>query len=243
MLYILLFVVFVLFFVLKPITCFVTFADTKYKKTLDRIHSEARGTKLFDEVYALNEEDLSADFMKKHSKFISENQRGYGYWIWKPQVILQALQRVPDGSIVIYADAGCTFDNSKSSELSKYISDIDDKGILAFQFQGGEETGWTKKDTIKQIFPDMLDSPQIIATAIIFKKCKFSVEFVKEWLSYCEDYHLLDDTESEGGEISSFNAHRHDQSIFSLMCKKYKIKTLPNTVDGEGPIKSSRLKY
>jgi hypothetical protein len=197
---------------------------------------------MFDEVHALSENDLDKEFYAKHEEFISNNQRGYGYWIWKPQVIKQVLEGVPENSVIVYCDAGCSIKNK--DEILKLVSQIDDKGILAFKWDEDIESSWSKMDTINNVFPPGSEDPQIIATAIIVKKCKFSEKFVHEWLSYCEDYHLVDDSQSLEKNTENFKEHRHDQSIFSLLCKKYRVKTIPNTVDrGDGPIKAARLKY
>jgi hypothetical protein len=219
----------------------VTFADKKYQNTRDRLKTEAESLGIFDNVYALTETDLDNTFLIKHNEFINNNQRGYGYWIWKPQVIKQTMESVPENSIIIYCDAGCSLENK--DELLKLISQVDAKGILAFKWDGDKESSWSKMDTINRIFPDGSDTPQIIATAVIFRKCKTSQKIVNDWLQYCEDYHLVDDSESYDLNPDNFREHRHDQSIFSLLCKKYRVKTIPNTVDGGGPIKASRLKY
>lgn len=235
----------ILFYLFKPVTCFITFADTKYKNTLQRIKNEAVEMKAFDEIHAMDESYLESEFLSKNGKFIEENSRGYGYWIWKPQVIKQILSQIPDGSSIVYADAGCTLDKTKTSELTKYISEVDEKGIIAFQFEGKPEEIFTKHDCIEKVYPEVdRRSDQIIATAVIIRKNKFSANFINEWLSLCEDYHILDDSKSiHGKEPKDFYDHRHDQSIFSLLCKKHGIKTMYNSVDyHDGPIKGTRIR-
>lgn len=227
---------------MRPKIVLVTFADEKYANTLDRLKKEALSMDMFDNVFALNEKDLASEFLNRHEEFIDNNPRGYGYWIWKPQVIKQIMDLVPENSIIIYCDAGCSIQNKE--DILKLITQIDEKGILAFQWDEDKESSWSKMDTINKVYPDGSEDPQIIATAILFRKCKMSDEFLNEWLSYCEDYHLVDDSQSNESNAENFKEHRHDQSIFSLLCKKHGVKTIPNTVDrGGGPIKASRLKY
>ncbi|WP_302287245.1 hypothetical protein [Bacteroides clarus] len=70
-------------------------------------------------------------------------------------------------------------------------------------------------------------SNQIIATYFCFLVTPATRNFMKEWLSLCCDFELLspaglgkfDIPTKDLGE--SFVAHREDQSIFSLLCKKY----------------------
>ena len=246
MLYIIVFIITVFLFIIytTPKTCFITFSDSKYKKTRERITEQAKNLKCFDDIYSFGEEDLDSNFLEKHRNFIESNNRGYGYWIWKPQVIKQVLEKVQQNSIIVYADVGCTFDDKKINDLQNYIRELDDEnGILAFQWDGDSESSWSKMDCINKIYPKGSESPQIIATCIFIKKNKFSYKFICEWLNYCEQYHLLDDSESVAKNAENFKEHRHDQSIFSLLCKKYNIKTTDNTVDKDGPIRASRLKY
>jgi hypothetical protein len=48
------------------------------------------------------------------------------------------------------------------------------------------------------------------------------MNFVNEWYILGCNYHLIDDTNSITDNDSEFVDHRHDQSIFSLLIKKYK---------------------
>ena len=67
---------------------FATFADKHMMRSLNRIQAEAHQFGVFDTINILNEDHLDADFMTKHLPFIKNNFRGYGFWIWKPQVRL-----------------------------------------------------------------------------------------------------------------------------------------------------------
>ena len=70
-------------------------------------------------------------------------------------------------------------------------------------------------------------SNQIIATYFCFLVTPTTRNFIKEWLSLCCDFELLSPAGLGKFDIptknlgESFVAHREDQSIFSLLCKKY----------------------
>ena len=51
---------------------------------------------------------LSQDF-KENNKEILSLKKGAGYWLWKPWVILNTLENIPENAIVIYADTGFVF--------------------------------------------------------------------------------------------------------------------------------------
>ena len=221
---------------------FVSFADSKYKATLERIKNEAN---IFKHVFTYDENTCD---ISKNKKFIEENsKRGYGYWIWKPQIIRDTLEKIPDGSYLVYADAGCTIQKNAIFKVNDILSKIDEKGLVAFKWRKNEpECMWSKMDTIQKIYPEAVDDerPSLIATYIYFKKNENSLKFVNEWLTLCEsdNYHHIDDSPSNEPNCDLFIEHRHDQSIFSLLCHKYGVKILD-----EGffppPISHSRRKF
>lgn len=221
---------------------FTSFADTKYKATLERIKNEAKMLNVFKQIYIYDENSVD---LSKHKKFIDENPRGYGYWIWKPKIILETLNSIPDGSYLVYADAGCTIQKDSEAGVRSILDKIDEKGLVAFSWNGEDrECKWSKMDTIKKINADHDDKLALIATYIYFKKNENSVKFVEEWLNMCEsdDYKNINDVPSNESNCQSFSEHRHDQSIFSLLCHKYGIKIIGKD-DSSNPIVGSRLKF
>lgn len=221
---------------------FTSFADTKYKATLDRIKNEAESLNIFKTIYTYDENTID---LSKHKKFIDENQRGYGYWIWKPKVILDTLNSITDGSFLVYADAGCTIKNDAEAGIRSILDKIDEKGLVAFSWNGTDtECKWSKMDTIKKIGINHDDKIALICTYIYFKKNENSINFVKEWLEICEsdDYKNINDTQSNEQNCKEFSEHRHDQSIFSLLCHKYGIKVIGKD-DETNPIIGTRLKF
>jgi hypothetical protein len=54
-----------------------------------------------------------------------------------------------------------------------------------------------------------------------FKKTEKTIRFLTEWYELACNYHLIDDSPSILKNDPTFCEHRHDQSIFSLLCKKH----------------------
>ena len=70
-------------------------------------------------------------------------------------------------------------------------------------------------------------SPQYESGCIFLKKNKFTLKLLDEWANvYRNDFSLADDSKSKLNNLKGFLENRHDQSIFSLICKKYGVKTL-----------------
>ena len=44
----------------------------------------------------------------------------------------------------------------------------------------------------------------------------------------CSDYSMIDDSPSIENNITNFKVHRHDQSIFSILRKKYGTISVPD---------------
>lgn len=74
-------------------------------------------------------------------------KRGCGYWLWKPHIIDRVMSKLPDGDIVVYADAGIEFINNVN-----YIIDRMDQDIFLFG-NNWEHAHWCKRDVIEAVWP------------------------------------------------------------------------------------------
>jgi hypothetical protein len=61
------------------------------------------------------------------------------------------------------------------------------------------------------------------AGANLFLVCPQTRELIDEWYELSQNYKLIDDSLPESKNLQEFKEHRHDQSIYSLLTKKYKI--------------------
>jgi hypothetical protein len=236
---------------------FLTFGNIFFKNSLKRIYKEAQNFNVFDIIQILDNkilEERAPIFWNKHKDFILSNPRGYGFWLWKPFIILKTLENMKENDLLVYVDAGCTLNLNGFNRLNDYFTIVEKSisGILTFESFFLEKQ-YTKMDLFNFINLNdynLLNSKQIIATAIIFRKCTNSVNFVKEWYEICCNYNLINDSNSIFKNDISFIEHRHDQSVFSLLAKKYKLEVLPDetyfenfNINGKNyPIWSTRLK-
>jgi hypothetical protein len=212
---------------------FITFGGPteNYHNAVKRICKEAQDLRVFHEVIGKTDLDLKndKDFWDKQSKFIENNKRGYGYWLWKSYIVLSQLEKMNDNDILLYCDSGCHLNPNGLRRLVEYIKMVNNSeyGILSFQMEHLEHT-WTKNDLFVEMnIPDEHKiSGQHIATIFFVRKTENTVNLFKEYYNYVSNYHLLDDTPSITLNHSSFREHRHDQSILSLLFKKYGTVTL-----------------
>ena len=125
-----------------------------------------------------------------------------------------------EGDILFYCDSGAIF----FKNIKKFIQEVGEFNIIAFDIPLIEEQ-FTKRLLFEKMdcnSNDYRKSNQIIATYFVLKKSKVVTQFVDEWLILCEQYDLISPSDGHN-EIDNFISHREDQSIFSLLCKKYKI--------------------
>ena len=159
-----------------------------------------------------------------------------------------------DGDLLVYADAGCTLNDNGKQRLAEYFEIVNSSpfGMLTFRLTHLEQV-YTKRDLIQYLGAEEKHqtSGQILGTISFMRKCKHSVNVVQQWYNTCCHYHLIDDSPSISPNHASFVEHRHDQSVFSLVCKIYGTEVLPDEtyytnwlVDGEKmPIWATRKRY
>ena len=84
---------------------FISFGNKNFKHQLGRICDEAKEIGWFNEVIGYTPSKIS-NFIDSHKEFFNKNPRGFGYWIWKPYIILEQLSKINDDEYVLYTDAG-----------------------------------------------------------------------------------------------------------------------------------------
>ena len=218
--------------VTKPVV--VSFGSSDLKWPLTRFSRQVRQSGHFSRLMLFSEENLDLRFRTEFAHLLSPEVRGFGYWLWKPQVIAQALEAVPDGTPVAYIDLGCHIVRDPGFEWAPLIALAKSSATSVVCFQddsrdpalksGSLERAWTKRDTLEFFGvgenADITETPQIAATSLFLVASPQSRSFVAEWLSSCSDnIQMLDDSPSAGAESPFFVEHRFDQSVLSILTK------------------------
>ena len=228
----------------------VSFADSRMKKSFNRLLNQANEFNFFDKIYLLNENDLSVDFKNKFKNELILGSKGYGYWCWKPEVIANILEKLNDKDCLIYIDAGCHLNKNGKKRLLEYFDIVrrQDKGIVAFQADTPNEHNstlyhdgrklrnlknykWIKGD-ILDFFNmrnniDVLNSQEIAGGVLLIKKCDQSVSIIKKWREIIFKHsNFINDEPSISPNLPGFIQNRHDQAIWTLLCIENKIKTI-----------------
>jgi len=230
---------------------FLSFADKKYHATLDRIKNEAVSSSFFDEVKTYTENDLPDDL----KNFCISNKRGFGYWIWKPYFVYKTINEINEGDILVYCDAGCSINTKGNERFNDYIEMVKNDSCGNISFQTGHlEKKFTKGEVFKYFDAyEHSDSGIIANCCIVLRKNEHTSNIVKLWYDTCiNERHLITDSPSSVPNDPLFYDHRHDQSIFSVIRKKYGTIFLDDetykldnngSFDTKFPIHCSRIKY
>jgi hypothetical protein len=220
-------------------TYLCSFASPDLFLTRFRFYIQAKRLNFYQniKIYSFKELSLNSKIIIK--KYISKNDRtGYGYWCWKPEIVLRSLINIPDNAILHYCDIGCTFSKNDSESIKllyNYEKICNLKNSISFQFcqpnykidgliyETLPEYKFTKHDLANyfnlSINSNHMKSPQICATSFFIKKNKKNIEFLKKWLKTFDNMKLIDNTASILNNHKEFISHRNDQSSFSILSK------------------------
>jgi len=200
----------------------INYANGRYLKAQEYCSQSAKAVG-FDEVISFSINDIDRDFLEKNIKILSQ-PRGAGYWIWKPYFIKKTLEKINDGDLLVYSDSGSYYQNSVQPLID--LIKKEKTGVLSFELKGLLEKTYTKKDTFVLMGlddPKYSESSQREATYIWLIKNDFTVKLINEYLEFAQDERIITDLASQNENHPEFQDHRHDQSIWSLLCKKYDI--------------------
>ena len=193
----------------------VNFADAKFKRTQA---FQGRCAKLlgFEEIYAYSELDLDPDFISKHQKTFSE-KRGFGYWLWKPWIILEVCKRVNQDATILYLDSAVI----PKIRATSFMEQARDSLIHVW----AEDTLSTNRNYIDPEVWDSLSNSEISkdsihywAGAILSRNTSSFQNFLQEWLRLCSEPQLLHPTTDTLRDTDYlYIGHRHDQALMNLL--------------------------
>ena len=203
---------------------FINYANNTYKNAQKYNTKCAKEFNLFDHIIECNEQSISTKFRESNSSILNV-EKGAGLWLWKPYIIEQTFRRMSDGDVLFYSDSGSHF--IKNPEILIQLLDDYSTDLVCFEMEDlRKEAFYTKRDAFHYLDCDdhqTAQTNQRLGGFIILKKTQKTVHFVKEYLSHCCDERIISDNANVCGfqNYEGFIEHRHDQSVFSLLSKKY----------------------
>ena len=227
-----------------------TFYSPDLKRSADRFKLQAEEMGVYDYILLLNKDDLDEDFTYYVNDLLKKGKtRGYGHWVWQTYIHKYVMSIMNEDDIYHWCDVGCHFNIKGVSRLKEYIEIVSNekKGFLGFSYKEPDFSSklkgytfpnnldyqYTKTDLIKyfdlSISDPILQTPQVWGGSFFLKKNKFSKKIMEEHFSITRNrYDLIDDDENKFREKKhdGFIAHRHSQSVLSILAKKNNCKLL-----------------
>jgi hypothetical protein len=169
--------------------------------------------------------------------FETYKRNGYGFWAFKPLIILDVMNKIDDGDVVIYHDAGRP---EYKFEVKNSIVPLVNIVKNHYQGIGLCEGPWSHNQYTKDKCFKMMDCDtpyirqknQLAASIGIYEKNPKSLLFLNDWKKWCLTHQAICTEEPGDFKHDNFQAHRHDQSILTNLLHLYSLKTLPNIIHG-----------
>lgn len=184
----------------------------------------------FDIVHPFGAADIDPTFASANAKILTQS-RGAGYWLWKPHLIGRVLSMYPDDTVVMYADSGSEF----ISPAEPLLRTTDLCPVITIQLDALERQ-YTKGDTFMLMgcdSPRFRDSGQKLGSFVVLRNGTFARAFVAAWEKFATDERILTDLPSVQPNAPDFIDHRHDQSVLSLLSKRWDLLSFSDPA-GEG---------
>jgi len=208
---------------------FITFATPDFISFAEENVKSALTVGGFDtaKIYTINDID---DYYKAKNIHFLKHKRLCGYAIWKPYIIFKRLLEIDENDILCYNDSKYIWLTNVRNMEQQLLKDKN-IGVYTNKPNSGNhiEKQWTKGDAFLFMnIPNndygntIKNSPQAWSGFILLRKGFNPLRFIGEWLTYNQDYRITSDSPTSIiPNDSIFIENRHDQTILSLLCKKW----------------------
>jgi hypothetical protein len=219
----------------------INYGNEPYSKMQKFQSYTAKRFGVFDKIIEFSDKDVAKDsgFFNANKKILSI-KKGNGLFLWKPYIIFKTLQTLNQDDFLIYCDVDTIFLDSILPLIG--LMDKENKDIIVFD-SPNKEYQYTKYNLCLELgLTDkaITETRQRYASYSVWRKTDFSLFFAKEWLDTCCQYDLICDDVTAYHPIfgKEFIHNLQDQSIFSLLSKKYQIESFRDPSNwGNGLIK------
>lgn len=204
----------------------VNYADKNFQRA-QKLNSRTAKRWGADRVIEYGPDDIDETFRRQNQEILNA-PRGGGYYLWKPYIYRKAYDELEEGDYLVYIDSGAVYVNQ-----IRYLIDCMEQEKVPLMIFSLEQERIEKGNTKRDAFvltgcdqPKYTDTPQSIGGYFVCKKAPEVEAYLNEVLSYAQDIRIISDMPNVMGlpNYAEFADHRHDQSVISLMSKKYGFK-------------------
>ena len=175
------------------------------------------------DMYHFGPHDLCQQFVARNAYMLAQHA-GAGYWVWKPYVTMAAYL-ASTAPYVMYLDTGSAA-KIAWADIAAYFAEDTRRWLFTSELADMEVKS-TKRYVFRMYDCDdrvVHHTFQRIAGFFVLRRCKKAERFLREWMRGMEDpLALLHEQTPSITEHKDFVSHRHDQSVFSVLAKKYRV--------------------
>jgi len=189
-----------------------------------------------DEAHIYTEETVPFDNDEIKNYFEQYKDNAFGFYAFKPLVILDIMSKISDGDVILYHDAGRPeYNFSFKKNLLPLVNTVIDH----YQGIGLCEGGWshnqlTKDKCFKLMGCDnsyIREKFQLTANWGVYEKNPKVLSFLNDWKRWCLVHDVICTSVDEQNH-DGFTRHTWDQSILTNLFHLYSLKTLPYVTYG-----------
>lgn len=146
----------------------------------------------FETIQLWSDSDIAELKSRHRIAFKLWRTRGYGFWVWKPYVILKRLEQLADGEILIYADQGIHILPNAQKRLDSYLQRVLDERSWVGVFGAGQAYTpqlFVKSWAIRRYLPSFRElefGQYVMAGLLIIRNSELARRAMADWLNLCE---------------------------------------------------------
>ena len=191
-----------------------SFASNDLNLSVKRFIKQANQLNFYEDIKVYKPQDFSIKLRNRIKDLFKTGgrHRYYGYDVWRPEIINNFLNKIPENSILHYSDIGSHLNDRGKWRLKEYVENTQKYEMSVFQYddppkeifkkdykyQKYFEYEYTKSDVINYFGLNnksiIFNSPQIWGGTFFLKKSKFSKKFMNDWEKANIHTNLFDDS-------------------------------------------------
>jgi hypothetical protein len=223
----------------------ITFSGAGYESTTSKIveggpRFGADETYVFDDWWLRQQEFYEVNrWLWDHRSPRAMPVRGFGWYSWKPFLLMHMLDRMSEGDVVLYTDGDCY----PIAPLNPIFDIASRDGAMFFAACGHSNHRWNTRDCLVTmgLDPEHLKAkrceslmPDLVANPVQFRKAgvaRFMAiqkgpwrprQLLCEWIAYATNPMATTFEESVlGPEHAEFSEHRTEQAILTNLCHRH----------------------
>lgn len=183
-----------------------------------------------ENIHIWNRKRLMETTFYKNHKYILNERKGAGLWLYNPFLTYMYLKKLDKNDILIYADADIPF----VGQLDPLIAVCKANNGIFHAKNKHYNIYYTKRYCFKEMqcdIPAYHWITQITAGFVILQKNSFTMKFYDEFLHLCCNKKLVDDGTYGVKNYKQFIEHRHPVSVLTNLYQKYGLNAFCAPVD------------